>query len=88
MGRTGIYGQPYKRSPSCHFAPAFLRKLAPDDEQAALAMRIDQIKELKLDAIQGAFSQGKSWVLCRKNDNEGVVEQHTLDHMSELMSQV
>ena len=62
-----------------------LARTSGDDH--AVTIRIDQIKELKLDAIQAAFAKGNSWILCRKNDNEGVVEQHPLDHMAELMAQ-
>ena len=48
-----------------------------------VTIRIDQIKELKLPEIQSAFAQGESWLLCRKNDNEGVIERHTLEGMQE-----
>jgi hypothetical protein len=48
-----------------------------------VTVRIDQIKELKVAEIQSAFSQGESWLLCRKNDNEAVVERHTLEGIQE-----
>ena len=48
-----------------------------------VTIRIDQIKELKLPDIQSAFAQGESWLLCRKNDNEALVERHTLEGMAE-----
>lgn len=48
-----------------------------------VTIRIDQIKELKLPDIQSAFAQGESWLLCRKNDNEALVERHSLEGMAE-----
>ena len=53
----------------------------------AVTIRIDQLKELKLGDILSAFSQGESWILCRKNDNEAVVERHTLEYLAEQQQQ-
>merc|ERR1711871_496506 len=53
----------------------------------AVTIRIDQIKELKLDQIHSAFANGNSWVLTRKNDNEAIIEQQPLDQMAEQISQ-
>ena len=52
------------------------------DASHAVTIRIDQIKELKLPEIQAVFAQGESWMLCRKNDNEAVVERHSLDYIA------
>ena len=45
----------------------------------------DQRRELPLRTITATFSAGGAWLLARKNDNEGVVERHTLDDMARLM---
>ena len=55
-----------------------------DPTGQSVTIRIDQIKELKLLDIQSAFTQGESWVLCRKNDNEAVVERHSLEHHAQV----
>jgi len=55
---------------------------------ASVTIRIDQIKELKLPDIQSAFSHGQSWLLCRKNDSEGVVERHELDKIPQMAQAV
>jgi len=49
----------------------------------SVTIRIDQIKELKIPDIQSAFTQGESWLLCRKNASEGVVERHTLEYLTQ-----
>jgi len=50
-----------------------------------VTIRIDQLKELKLETILEAFASGHSWLLCRKNDKEGLVENHTVDQMQQLV---
>jgi len=52
---------------------------------STVTVRIDQIKELKLDEIQNVYGAGESWLLAKRNDLEAVVERHPLDHMSELL---
>ena len=65
------------------------RKLWPlrptNSNDHAVTIRIDQIKELKLDDIRGAIAEGHTWLLCRKNDLEGVVEKHDVESVAELM---
>ena len=56
-----------------------------DGAGSTVTVRIDQIKELRLDEIQSVYSCGESWLLAKRNDLEAVVERHTLDHMSELL---
>ena len=51
----------------------------------AVTIRIDQIKERRLEEILELISQGQSWLLCRKNDNEAVVEVHPVEVMAELI---
>ena len=45
----------------------------------AVTIRIDQIKELNLPDIKAVFTQGESWMLARKTDNEAVVERQSLE---------
>ena len=52
---------------------------------STVMVRIDQIKELRLDEVQNVYGCGESWLLAKKNDLEAVVERHPLDHMSELL---
>jgi hypothetical protein len=97
------YSPAFVRSLAPHHALEALRVLAEvyrrarqmwplgrSDSGAAesVTIRIDQIKELKLTEIQGVFTQGESWLLCRKNDVEAVVERHSLDYMSQQSSQL
>ena len=47
----------------------------------SVTIRIDQIKELKLPAITSVFNQGESWLLVRKNDNEGETSLARIIHL-------
>ena len=51
----------------------------------SVTIRIDQLKELKLADIMKVFADGESWLLVRKNDQEGVVERHKLDDMAKVV---
>mmetsp|Transcript_58618 Transcript_58618/g.96766 ORF Transcript_58618/g.96766 Transcript_58618/m.96766 type:complete len:993 (-) Transcript_58618:255-3233(-) len=53
----------------------------------SVTVRVDKIKELKLSAIVQVFKQGESWMLCRKNNNEAVVELHSVADMMEFGAQ-
>lgn len=53
----------------------------------AVTVRIDQIKELKVSAIDAAYREGQAWVLERKNDNEAVIECHELSRITQLAAQ-
>ena len=44
-----------------------------------------QLKALKLESILEAYATGHTWILCRKNDREGLVECHALDAIPELV---
>ena len=60
--------------------------LAPTEgSHHSVTIRIDQLRELKPSAIYSAYSQGETWLLCRHNDQEGVVERHPLTYMQELV---
>ena len=48
-------------------------------------MRIDQIKGLSLDEIHSVYSSGNSWLVYKRNEQEAVVECHTIDYMAELL---
>jgi len=50
----------------------------------SVTIRVDQLKELKLSAITSAYKEGQSWIICRKNDTEGVVEKHEVSAVAEL----
>ena len=67
------------------------RKLWPlrptNSNDHAVTIRIDQIKELKLHQIREEVTDGNAWVLCRKNDLEGVIEKHPVERVPELMKQ-
>jgi len=51
----------------------------------SVTIRIDQLKELKVEQIVSAFSAGNTWLLVRKNDREALVEQHSVDEMQHLV---
>lgn len=48
-----------------------------------VTIRIDQIKELKLDDIRSVLDTGEAWILCRKNDLEAVIEKRSIQSMVE-----
>jgi len=52
--------------------------------QHGVTVRIDQLKELKLSSIMGAFTEGSAWTLVRKNDNEAVVERMGVGQLTTL----
>lgn len=64
------------------------RKLWPlrptESNDHAVTIRIDQIKELKAETIHAAHAEGETWLLCRKNGLEGVVEKHPVESVQTL----
>lgn len=62
-----------------------LWRLTPTTDNAhTVTVRIDQLKELSLSDIMSAFAQGETWLLCRKNSLEAVVERHSHESMATL----
>uniref|UniRef100_A0A7S3T499 Uncharacterized protein n=1 Tax=Emiliania huxleyi TaxID=2903 RepID=A0A7S3T499_EMIHU len=55
-----------------------------DDDARTVTVRIDQIKELKLEDIRAVYSDGNSWLLYKRNEREAVVECHPIDYLAEL----
>ena len=49
-----------------------------------MTIRVDQIKELKLSSILESVSEGFTWVLVRKNDNEAVTERVPVDKLASM----
>ena len=84
-------------------APAALRLLAevyrrartlwplvpiePSGGRGCVTVRIDQIKGVGLGGIEEVYSMGDSWLIYKRNEQEAVVECHTIDYMAELVQQ-
>ena len=58
-----------------------------DEESRTVTIRVDQIKELSIDEIRAVYANGDSWLLCKRNTQEAVVECHPIDYLSVLVSQ-
>lgn len=59
---------------------------ATTDNAHSVTIRIDQLKERKLASILDAHSEGRFWILDRKNDTEAVVESVQVDQLSRTLS--
>ena len=52
-----------------------------------VTVRIDQIKGLSLEEIHSVYASGNSWLILKRNEQEAIVECHTIDFMAELLQQ-
>jgi hypothetical protein len=57
---------------------------ASTDNAHSVTIRIDQLRELNPAAIFAAYESGNTWLLTKKNDQEGVVENHGQSEIQEL----
>mmetsp|Transcript_22896 Transcript_22896/g.70108 ORF Transcript_22896/g.70108 Transcript_22896/m.70108 type:complete len:779 (-) Transcript_22896:220-2556(-) len=70
-----------------------LTSIQADDDETndaplnTVTIRVDQIKELTVEMIRAVYANGDSWLLCKRNKLEAVVECHAIDYISELTNQ-
>lgn len=58
-----------------------------DTSRNTVTVRIDQIKGLSLEAILDVYMHGNSWLVYKRNEQEAVVECHTINFMADLLQQ-
>jgi len=56
-------------------------------EVRTVTIRVDQLKELSIDDIRAVYASGDSWLLCKRNTQEGVVECRPIESVTELVAQ-
>mmetsp|Transcript_24292 Transcript_24292/g.74184 ORF Transcript_24292/g.74184 Transcript_24292/m.74184 type:complete len:545 (+) Transcript_24292:97-1731(+) len=57
-----------------------------DSGVRSVTIRVDQLKELDIEDIRAVYATGDSWLLCKRNMQEAVIECHPLDAMTSLIS--
>jgi hypothetical protein len=53
------------------------------DGVRTVTIRVDQLKKLSIEQIRQVYANGQTWLLCKRNAREAVVECHSLDYMDD-----
>jgi hypothetical protein len=60
---------------------------ATSNDRNSVTVRVDQIKGLTLEQIHNVYATGNSWLVYKRNEQEAIVECHTIDFMADLLQQ-
>jgi len=53
------------------------------DDLRTVTIRVDQLKKLSMEHIRQVYANNNSWLLCKRNAREAVVECHSIDYIAE-----